>query len=612
MNEARDASRGRRALNRAKGAGAKTRGGGVPMAKLAPEVMRMVEMGMNTPQIAKAINRSERYVRTLKRVGREQGTSVFVELPDPKTIGEMEPEYAALLEPTADAFEEFFIEFSEYDYLPAHLKTAVADALAHHRMMVNMPPGHAKSEVFSVWFPIWLICQDRNVQIILLSKTEPLAKRAARGISVQLEQNVPLIQAYGRFKPETDIQPWQPLSGALSVAGRDLTSTTGDMTIQVKGGHQQILGMRAHWVILDDPTDEKLSDSETERETLEKRVDGEAVSRLMPGGHAICVGQRVHMFDIYDHLEKKKVRRGPRAGEPVWVVHRMPAVAKWPTETEEAEVLWPEHWSFDELMDRYDDQGEALFETMYQQNPMPLGERIVKPEWIYGDGEYRGCLDTDRGAGQGYRTLGDLPVVRVVSIDPSPKNYTGICVADVAGAGSTFVAAVIEISHEKGLGLRDLVNEIDRCLKMYAPVDYMIFEESTFSHWLYEDPFFQQLRHQIKVIPHYTNAKTKGDPELGIRSLAIEFEKGAIRLPYGNPEAKDMSDRFIEEELFTYPQGKVDDRLDALWFIKSRWKTLLPRKQVNTTVPGVKSQGLVWRKYNRDPRKLKEMARGRR
>jgi hypothetical protein len=386
------------------------------------------------------------------------------------------------------------------------------------------------------------------------------------------------------------------LSGQLSVAGRDLVASTGDMTLQVRGGAQQILGMRAHWVIMDDVTDEGISDSDTEREKLEKRIDGEAISRLLPGGHAICVGQRVHMFDIYNHLEEKRYRRGANAGEAVWRVHKMPAVKKWPTDDEEAVVLWPEVWSFDELMDRYSDQGEALFETMYQQNPMPLGQRIVRPEWIYGDGEYRGCLDLERSAYRGFREINDLlPVARVLSIDPSPKNWTGVVVADVAATNEAFVCTVLEISHEKGMGLRDLVGEIERCLSQYKPVDYMIFEESTFSHWLYEDPYFQILRNRVKVVPHFTNAKTKGDPELGIRSLAIEFEKGTIRLPYGDAEAKMMTDSFIEEELFTYPQGRVDDRLDALWFIKSRWRSLRPVRLLPTTVQGVKAPTSYWR-----------------
>jgi hypothetical protein len=482
-------------------------------------------------------------------------------------------------------------------------------------MMVNMPPGHAKSEVFSVWFPIWLVCYDRNIQILLLSKTETMAQKFANEIAANLTYNRKLISMFGRFKPELIDTPWQPLSGRLMVEGRERLVESGDLTFQIRGGKQQILGMRMHWVFLDDVTDEQVSDSAVERGKLEKRVDGEALSRLLPGGHAVCIGQRVHMFDIYNHLEGKKHRKGPRNGERVWVVNKMKAVQEWPTETTPAVVLWPEEWDFDELMDRYADQGETMFETMYQQNPMPLGQRIVRPEWIYGGGDYRGCLDAERDAYHGVRDWGALPVARVVSIDPSPKQYTGVCVADVVRTSNKVLISVLELTHTKGMGMKDLVDEVDRCLRQYAPVDYFIFEESTFSHWLFEDPFFQLLRNQVRIIPHITSAKTKGDPELGIRSLAIEFEAGLIRLPYGSPEAKRMSDEFIEEELFTFPQGRVDDRLDALWFIKARWKAMVPARSLPTTVKGMRpNKNDVWhRKARVDQRELlrKELRRGR-
>lgn len=579
------------------------------MAKLAPEVQAMRDKGMTVPQIALAVKRSERYIRRLLAYYRDnlQGGEMVVSMPDPIPPELLDEEFQEMVsEESPEAFEKFFLKFSGHPYLPEHLKEAIAAAMSNRRLLLNVPPRHAKSEVFSVWFPLWLIVKNRNVQILLVSKTADFARKFTNKISYILtypgDGTIP--SAFGRFKPELVDWPWRPNSGELMVEGRSRDIKPGDLTIQIRGAGQQVLGMEADWIIIDDPTDAEVSNSETKRESLSEWLRGEVLTRLVPGGRAVVVGQRVHLQDIYGELETMKYTRGPMMGNRVWHTIKYPAIIDWGSETQEPQTLWPAVWPYEELMERYESMGYALFECMFQQNPMPLGERMVMPEWIYGSDDRPGCLDRERRVGEGYLDplVGFLPTVRVLSIDPSPKKFAGIVVADVVQNRENFFCTVLEMD-SKRMSMRDTVLEVEDVLRRYGPVDYFIFETSTFSHWLFEDPYFQSLKLRVRVLPHITSAKTKGDPELGIPSMALEFEKGHIRFPYADAESRTMVDEFLERELYTYPQGELDDRLMALWFIKARWRSLIPTKDLPKQTQGVSVRPRVWERFKPQERR---------
>ena len=94
----------------------------------------------------------------------------------------------ALVRFTPDAFEAFFNRYSGRKLAPVH-KEWVKIACSTRRTLINCPPRHAKSTIFSAWFPIWLIAMNRDVQILIVSQTEKLAKKFANEISYHLSYN---------------------------------------------------------------------------------------------------------------------------------------------------------------------------------------------------------------------------------------------------------------------------------------------------------------------------------------------------------------------------------------------------------------------------------------
>ena len=541
-----------------------------PRSTLREKAQSLKMAGFSAAQTASKLGVSKRHVFLLW-AEKESEVEVRVIQP-PLSREDMEPEALAMLEFTADGFERFFNAFSNRTLQPVH-KRWVDIAISNKRLLINCPPRHAKSTIFSVWFPLWLIAVDRDVQILICSQTDKLAKKFTNEIAYHLSNNMEMQEAFGRFRPDRSDWPWRPNQGELLVDGRRRETKSGDLTIQVRGSGQQILGMEANWIITDDAVDRESTRTEGMREKLSEWFHGDVMSRLEPKGRAIVIGQRLHLFDLYGELASEKLSRVEGA-PPRWTHINFPAVLDWDSH----EVLWPNKWGYEELMDVFADVGSQNFEAMYQQNPLPEGERLARTEWIFGDATNVGCTDLDRSMSQIRILQNDedkLQRVRVLSIDPSPTKMAGLIVADVPYSQTSFAVEVLEIQHEP-MNVRRMLGEIQRVLKQYAPVDYFIFEQNAAQRWLLQDPEMDRIRNRCMVIPHTTN-RNKADPQLGVAALSLDFEYGRIRLPFGDNDGKKASQLLIDEAV-TWPQGQTDDVLMALWFIKYNYQRLVPRK----------------------------------
>lgn len=504
-------------------------------------------------------------------------------------LGEQVTALAEALEAATDAFAAFYRRFQGRYELPHHAREWVRAVLLYDRLLLNVPPRHAKTTIISVWYPVWRIAADRNIQILIISQTEKLAKDKICGpIAWQLEFNQELIKTFGRFKPWDDSAPWRPLSGELLVEGRTRQVESGDFTLQARGKGQQLLGLEADIIIGDDVVGRADAWSAAEREKTSEYWHGDVMSRRSPEGSVAVVGQCLHHEDLYAELAAKRYTAGPRTGQPVWKNIRYPAVLDWEREL----VLWPEVWPFARLMEVYEDLkrgGDSwLWEAMYQQNPLPASARLVRPEWIRGDPPYVGCLDHQRRLGErpSEATVGEERTkwVTVISVDPSPERMTGIIVADVY-YDEQFRCDIIDLVRAR-LDVRGILDVLERYAAQYKP-QYLIWEHNAFARWFLQDPRFQgwDRRYGVHVIPH-TTGRNKSDPQYGMQSLASAFEFGRVRLPAGDGRSLEAIQPLIEEATTYVPEAPkaatYTDLLMALWFIYFNHQRLIPNEYTGT------------------------------
>jgi hypothetical protein len=247
----------------------------MPKAKLAAKALGLRDEGLTTAEIARKLQVSQRYVFMLLNhaVAAEEAAMVYT-IPDARSEEELPEECKEMLPLTPDAFEKFFNRYSGRVLQAVH-KRWVGVALESNRTLINCPPRHAKSTIFSVWFPLWLIARDRNIQILICSQTDKLAKKFTNEIAWHLSYNKELNGDFGRFKPDMGDWPWRPNQGELLVDGRSRETKSGDLTVQVRGAGQQILGMEANWIVVDDAVDRQSTKSEDAREKLSEWFHGD-------------------------------------------------------------------------------------------------------------------------------------------------------------------------------------------------------------------------------------------------------------------------------------------------------------------------------------------------
>jgi hypothetical protein len=491
----------------------------------------------------------------------------------PRLLGEMLGRHREMMKQTPEAFEAFFNEFTNPKLeLPTHARQWVQAALEHKRLLLNVPPRHAKTTIMAIWFTIWQFACSRETQVIVVSKTTRLGEKIANKIAYELEFNRALNTAFGRFRPQDSTRPWRVTAGELELEGKSLGARSGDLNLQIRGSGQQILGMEADWIIADDITDRRVAVSDAAMRDEWDWFLGDVMTRLAPDGKVFCIGQRVHSNDIYGRLAEER----DDEGEFVWHLEKTPAILNYDTK----EVLWPELWSWEKLKDRRRAVGSSIFQAMFQQQPEVSGD-FVPEWWIRGNGEAEtpGCLDFDRSVGEGWKVTEEdgqiVPVVRVMAVDPSPTNYCGIIVADIIyqQQATEFWCSIVDIRRDR-MGQRAMMETIIELWGKHRP-GALIFESNSVK-WLREDVVWNQVDELFNhnIVGHSTGAN-KNDKLMGVWSLAADIEAGRIRFPYADVESATTS-RFLIDEMLSYPNGRTDDVLMALWFIKFNYRSLIP------------------------------------
>ncbi|MDE8343321.1 MAG: phage terminase large subunit, partial [Acidocella sp.] len=217
------------------------------------------------------------------------------------------------------------------------------------RLMVQMPPGYAKSTYGSILLPAYFLSRHRGSQIIATAHTASLAEhfgRQVRRIILDHEDYLGISlakdsRAAGRFGL-TD-------GGAYFAAG-------------VRG---PITGRRADLILIDDPVKSWAeAESLVYREALYDWYRAELTARLKPKGRVVLLMARWHEDDLAGRLMR---------ASGIWQVLRLPALAEEgdPLGRAVGDALWPEWQDKADILQRRVEVGERAFSAIYQQHPRP-------------------------------------------------------------------------------------------------------------------------------------------------------------------------------------------------------------------------------------------------
>lgn len=477
-----------------------------------------------------------------------------------------------------------------------------------NRIIVNVPPFHAKSQTITVEYAVYRICMNPNIRIVIISKRQDQAKKFLYQIKLHLASSIyaELQVAYapdGGFKPDrADGATW----GMDKIYVRGIDSGQKDPTVEALGMGGQIYGTRSDLIIMDDCI---VSSNANEFEKQINWLESEVENRVRDG-KIIIVGTRLAPKDMYSELQN-----GERylSGKTPWSYLRQPAVLEFAEDPRDWVTLWPRTSSPMETGQRPEEDG------MYSawDGPRMQRERDKKPPRIWSLVYQQENVSEDAifhptcvlGSVNRSRKPGPLRAGAMGHPRNGPEGQYVIASMDPAMSGDTFslVMAIDKNSKDGGINRRLMqawvktsptpayIRDHIKWVTDEFKVNEWVIEQNAFQLFLIYDEEIQAFcqARGVKITPHYTS-RNKQDPDFGVASMASLF--GGLKQHTNNVRGgldhdgmniielpdPNMSEgvRALIEQLTTWAPGKLGKDLKqdgpmALWFSELRARTLL-------------------------------------
>lgn len=472
-------------------------------------------------------------------------------------------------------------------------------------IVMNEPPGTGKSTLFTTDIPAWLIARNRRIRIMIGSRTERQARMYVGRIKRALERDAPLQASaeaieqgiafdaeaclqddFGAFKPEGRSDKWR--TEELSVRQLDgVQLDDKEATLSAWGQDSGFLGGRFDLVVWDDLIDRKNMKTQESRDQMKEWWDGEAESRLEPGGVLLLQGQRIQANDLYRYaLNKKQMDETPKYRHVMFKAHYEDLC---PGDGTHGQEPWPKGCLLDpyrlpwEHLETIKHNNPRTFAVMYQQEDGDTVGGLIDPAWIVGGADAEGfpapgCLDKERGLLDPPVHLSQAEHFSFVTVDPSPTEWWGIIwwLYDPA----TDNRYIIDL-HRRRMNPEDFLSmDLDsyefsglipdmhrQALALGIPLTHVLVEVNAAQRWLLQQPHVQRWMQAtgVRFLPHTTTIN-KQDPKYGLESIGDFFRQGKVRIPWKDIASRNRTQILIDEGL-QYPEGDTTDVIMSTWFM---------------------------------------------
>ena len=216
------------------------------------------------------------------------------------------------------------------------------------RLILNMPPGHGKSELCSVHLPAWYLDWFPDRRVIMASYGSDLATSFGLRIRDMFEQNDDLF----RNRIRKDVR----------ASGRFLTEKGGGLVCTCVGAG--LSGKGGDLIIVDDPVkDWEWAYSPRMLQKTNDWWDSVAQTRTEPGATIIIIQTRWVQVDLTGYVLSK-----PNADR--WRHIRIPAICDSeadPLGRADGEALIPERYTVEDLKEKEIAVGPRVWAGLYQQ-----------------------------------------------------------------------------------------------------------------------------------------------------------------------------------------------------------------------------------------------------
>jgi len=452
--------------------------------------------------------------------------------------------------------------------------------------IVNMPPEHGKSMTLTINYVTYRVAMDPNVRIIIVSKTQAMARKFLYAIKTRLT-HPRYAEMHAMYAPAggfegTDASWTQDL---IYVSGEGRDSGEKDPTIQALGIRGHVYGARADIVILDDCVDL------TNAHEYDKQIDwiqAEVMSRLSNAGMLLAVGTRLAAKDLY--VELRQPSRYPDEISP-WSYLSMPAVLDLNDDPEKWVTLWPRtnipevtakgadtEPGPDGLFPKWD--GPRLAKKRSRMAPrtwaMVYMQQQVSDDAIFHPDAVRATINGNRLAGiiprgmVNCRPQGMDGLIIVAGLDPAMAGFTAaVCIGLDPVDQKRYVLDVANRAAQTPDQIRELIYD---WTGKYGVSEWRV-EKNAFQSMLTQDREVREYLAASGAIlrEHYTGTN-KHDADFGVASMTTLFAGWKDKLQLIELPSTHSSEgtKSLIEQLVTWhpaaPKTQKTDTVMALWF----------------------------------------------
>ena len=548
----------------------------IPMAEAKERVLQQLSQGATITQAMASVNRNDVTFRqwSLKDpefksradVARLEGKGVKTDLKNVKEIGFQD-------------FSEQFLDTKLFDHHkdwvdliegrePRWVHPAMTyEPGAANRVLINVPPEHAKSTVITINYVTYMLATRPNIRIIIVSKTQGMARKFLSAIKTRLSHPnwIKLQTAFGpNGGYKADSQTW---SADMIYLGTGRDSGEKDPSVQALGFGSQIYGARADLIILDDVVmNSNAHEWEKQIEWLQKEV----ITRLGRHGKLLIVGTRVAPVDLY-----KMMRDGQQwtGGKSPFTYFAMPAVLEFDEKPDNWKTLWPYTDSPEGDQDEPNEQGlypkwdgPSLFTRRSEVAPsvwaMVYQQEDVVEDSIFSPTAVAGCVNGMRKRGPLKPGTPGHPkhiesAYTVIGLDPAMTGNTAAVVLTYNRTdGMIYILDTINMTDPSPMKIRDLIED---WVEKYRPQELRIEINAHQKAYALDDDLRQWLAaYGCQLNSHFTG-KNKWDTSFGVASMASLF--GTVR-----------DGRFQDNNLIELPSNEGSEGLKALVQQLITWK----------------------------------------
>jgi len=466
--------------------------------------------------------------------------------------------------------------------------------LASNRILINIPPNHAKSITITVDYVTWQVVRNPNFRVLIVSQTQQLAADFLYAIKQRLTHPMyeSLQQAYAAgvgFNSKS--ASWQATRVTFGSELRE--SSEKDPNIEAIGIGGQIYGKRADMIIVDDAVTLK---NANEFEKQIRWLTQDVRSRLNPTGKLVVIGTRVSAMDLYRELRNEDRYPG---GLVPWKYLAMPALLTTHEDPDKWETLWPAsdapfdgqmesdkneddlypRWNGRNLYNERQAMDASTWALVYQQQDIS-DDAIFDPVCV------RGSIDGMRKAGRlvpghpGHpRDLSGFSII--CGLDPAMVGDTAVvCYAIDRVSHKRYIVDAIKITRPTPAAIRQIIFD---WTALYQPTEWIV-EKNAFQSFLTQDEGIRQnLASRGVLLREHHTGSNKWDSGFGVASMSTLFgtkqfdgkhhRDNLIHLPSDQTE----NIKALIEQLITWSpttKGKTD-MVMALWFCEIRAREML-------------------------------------